>query len=90
MDAGGHGGSHAYLTEEFITALLGRLAPHDTNLDKTSLFRTALISATSSTVADLDLRRLIDAWPTLSEPVKAGILAMVEAITTEEPYLKGL
>ncbi len=26
-----------------------------------------------------ELQRLIDAWPTLPEPVKAGILAMVEA-----------
>ena len=28
---------------------------------------------------DDDLRHLIDAWPTLPEPVRAGILAMVKA-----------
>ena len=28
---------------------------------------------------DDDLRRLIDAWPTLPDPVRAGIAAMVEA-----------
>ncbi len=28
---------------------------------------------------DDHLRRLIDAWPTLPEPMRAGILAMVEA-----------
>jgi hypothetical protein len=27
---------------------------------------------------DNDLQALIDAWPTLSEPVKAGIVAMVK------------
>ena len=27
MDAGGHGGSHAYLTDEFITALLEKRTP---------------------------------------------------------------
>ncbi len=26
-----------------------------------------------------DLRRLVEAWPTLPDPVRAGILAMVEA-----------
>ena len=29
---------------------------------------------------DADLRRLIRAWPTLPEPVRAGIVAMVEAV----------
>ncbi|MCH8153450.1 MAG: hypothetical protein IH830_13885 [Planctomycetes bacterium] len=28
---------------------------------------------------DPDLQHLIDAWPTLSKPVKAGIVAMVRA-----------
>ncbi len=28
---------------------------------------------------DDDLRRLIDAWPDLPEPIRAGIVAMVEA-----------
>lgn len=32
-----------------------------------------------------DLAKLIDAWPTLPEPLKAGIRAMVEAaIVTQE------
>ncbi len=26
-----------------------------------------------------DLRRLVEAWPTLPDPVRAGIVAMVEA-----------
>ena len=29
---------------------------------------------------DADLRRLIDAWPTLPDPVRAGIIAMVKAV----------
>ena len=29
---------------------------------------------------DTDLRRLIDAWPTLPDPVRAGIIAMVKAV----------
>ncbi len=28
---------------------------------------------------DPDLRRLVQAWPTLPDPVRAGILAMIEA-----------
>ena len=28
---------------------------------------------------DLDLQQLIDAWPTLPEPVRVGIVAMVRA-----------
>jgi hypothetical protein len=28
---------------------------------------------------DPDLRAVVDAWPTLPEPVRAGILAMVRA-----------
>jgi hypothetical protein len=28
---------------------------------------------------DADLGRLIDAWPTLPEAIRAGVLAMVEA-----------
>ncbi len=28
---------------------------------------------------DPDLRRLVEAWPTLPDPVRAGIVAMVEA-----------
>jgi len=32
---------------------------------------------------DGDLRRLVDAWPTLPEPIRAGILAMVKAATGE-------
>jgi hypothetical protein len=31
-----------------------------------------------------DLQRIIDAWPTLAEPVKAGILAMVESIAMNQ------
>jgi hypothetical protein len=29
------------------------------------------------TAGDSDLRRVVEAWPTLPEPVKAGILAMI-------------
>ena len=36
-------------------------------------------SSTANWPLDDDLRRLIDAWPTLPEPMRAGILAMVEA-----------
>ncbi len=32
-----------------------------------------------SGLSDPDLRAVMDAWPTLSDPVKAGILAMVDA-----------
>ena len=28
---------------------------------------------------DADLRRLVEAWPTLPDPVRAGIVAMIEA-----------
>ncbi len=31
---------------------------------------------------DDDLRRLVEAWPTLPDPVRAGILAIVEAVAT--------
>ena len=31
------------------------------------------------TPTDADLRRLMDAWPALPEPIRAGILAMVAA-----------
>ena len=30
---------------------------------------------------DADLRRLIDAWPKLPDAIRAGILAMVDAVT---------
>jgi hypothetical protein len=29
--------------------------------------------------ADPDLRAIVEAWPTMPEPIKAGILAMVKA-----------
>ena len=36
-------------------------------------------------LADTDLRQLMDAWPTLPSPIRAGILAMVEAARKESP-----
>ena len=33
---------------------------------------------------DDDLRRLMDAWPTLPEPLRAGILAIVKATSDQE------
>jgi hypothetical protein len=35
--------------------------------------------ATDTCQTDLDLARIVDAWPTLPEALKAGILAMVKA-----------
>ncbi|MEM9702095.1 MAG: hypothetical protein AAF907_06595 [Planctomycetota bacterium] len=32
-----------------------------------------------------DLARVVDAWPTLSPAVRAGVLAMVEAFDTPKP-----
>jgi hypothetical protein len=29
---------------------------------------------------DADLQRVLDAWPTLPEPIKAGILAMIRSV----------
>ncbi len=37
------------------------------------------ISSSGNPPLDDELRRLVDAWPTLPGPVRAGILAMVEA-----------
>ncbi len=36
-------------------------------------------SSVPGAAADDDLRRLVEAWPTLPDPVRAGILAMIEA-----------
>jgi hypothetical protein len=33
--------------------------------------------------ADADLHLIVDAWPTLPEPIRAGILAMVKAAKPE-------
>jgi hypothetical protein len=35
--------------------------------------------ATDPTPIDPDLAKIIDAWPTLPEPIRAGILAMIRA-----------
>lgn len=38
-------------------------------------------SAGKQTQADADLEMVVNAWPVLSKPVKAGILAMLKAAT---------
>jgi hypothetical protein len=49
----------------------------------TSNYRRDIIATQTATrlLPDLptDLARVIDAWPTLPEPIRAGILAMVRA-----------
>ena len=35
--------------------------------------------ANSNDIEDADLRRLVEAWPRLPDPVRAGILAMIDA-----------
>ena len=34
---------------------------------------------------DVELARLVDAWPTLPDPIRAGIKAMVESVTATQP-----
>ncbi len=36
-------------------------------------------SSSGNPPLDDDLRRVVEAWPTLPDPVRAGILAMIEA-----------
>jgi hypothetical protein len=44
---------------------------------------TLAYSLARETQIDLDLVRLIDAWPTLPEALRAGILAMIDAARKE-------
>ena len=41
-------------------------------------------NAPQTTDSDPDLAKVTDAWPTLPEAVKAGIVAMVKAVRPEE------
>ena len=49
--------------------------PHDSSAGAAPALQMGRISA----VSDPDLRLLTEAWPTLPDPLKAGILAMVKA-----------
>ena len=60
-----------------IPWLLVRIQPGPMTYDEdTSSVRSTI---SSKTEIDQDLLRLLEAWPTLPEPLKAGILAMIEA-----------
>ena len=66
---------------------LEKLTPQFANLVNSRTAERASISPSSSpsscaqkpSKTDPDLAKLINAWPTLPEPLKAGIRAMVEA-----------
>ena len=67
---------------------LGRLTSQRGNTVESSVSEGEPVTPSSSPGSrdenrplDDDLRRLIDAWPTLSDPVRSGIVAMVGAAT---------
>jgi len=47
--------------------------------------RQCLSDAVAEWQNDTDLCRVIHAWPRLSEPVRAGILSMVETVLSLQP-----
>jgi hypothetical protein len=50
------------------------------SLEKRDSDSSALHNPVQLPQFDADLQRLIDAWPTLPEALRAGILAMIDAV----------
>jgi hypothetical protein len=50
--------------------------------------QTATQDATRVIAGDPDLAAVIDAWPALPEPIKAGIMAMVQSSSADHPPRK--
>jgi hypothetical protein len=59
--------------------------PIDASLESTNTLRqSGFASAAKSDAFDPTLRELIDAWPKLSQTIKAGILDLVQAAVRSE------
>jgi hypothetical protein len=50
--------------------------------EKAALFQTGGADSSATPNSDPDLARLLDAWPTLPEPIRRAILALVESTVT--------
>ena len=84
---------HVAGVAQLVERQLPKLTTHFVKSTEPSASRSTSTSTSQSpanqtkktTDADPDLAKLIDAWPTLPEPLKEGIRAMVEAaIVTQE------